>query len=210
MSPGGSPPGRDRHWDAVYAARRPTEVSWYQRDPRLSLALIEAAGVAPDDPIIDVGAGASYLVDRLLERGFADVTVLDVSELALQRVRERLGGVGARVAVVRTDVLAFEPARAYALWHDRAVFHFLTDPDDRRRYVDVLSRAVRPGGHVVIATFAPDGPPKCSGLPVERYDAEALSATLGAGFELLRAEEEAHRTPSGAVQPFQYGLFRAG
>lgn len=174
----------------------------------MSLELIESIGVARTDPLIDVGAGTSYLVDRLLERGYVDLTVLDVSEAALSHVRERLNHAAARVTWIRADILAFRPERRYALWHDRAVFHFLTEPERRRAYADVLSRAVRPNGHVIIATFALGGPSKCSGLPVMTYDAQGLATELGSGFELVRAEEESHPTPAGTVQPFQYGLFR--
>jgi SAM-dependent methyltransferase len=183
-------------------------VSWYQRDPARSLEFIEAAGVSLADPILDVGGGASLLVDRLLERGFRDVTVLDVADGALERVRERLGEAAARVELLQADVTRFVPIRRYALWHDRAVFHFLVSPADRAAYLAALAAALRPRGHVVLATFALGGPQRCSGLDVVRYDAASLASELGAGFDLLRSEREEHVTPTGAVQPFQYCLFQ--
>jgi SAM-dependent methyltransferase len=201
--------GRREHWERVYHDRQPTELSWYQTDPAISVALLEAAGLGPDDPVLDVGAGASPLVERLLARGFTDLTVLDIAEAALVLLRSRLGADAERVAWIRADVTQFSPPRRYALWHDRAVFHFMTEPADRQAYVEVLAKALRPGGYVIIATFAADGPPRCSGLDVVRYDVEALSGELGTGFRLLRVEQEQHETPSHRLQHFQYCLFQA-
>jgi 2-polyprenyl-3-methyl-5-hydroxy-6-metoxy-1,4-benzoquinol methylase len=201
---------RREHWERVYAEKTADEVSWYQRDPTLSLALIEAAGIRPEEAVLDVGGGASLVVDRLLERGFRDVTVLDVAESALDVVRARLGSAAdGRVELVRADVTRFAPSRRYALWHDRAVFHFLTGPEDRRAYVAALQAALQPRGHAIVATFALDGPERCSGLEVARYDAAGLAAELGAGLELRRVEAERHVTPAGRAQSFQYCLFRA-
>jgi trans-aconitate methyltransferase len=161
-----------------------------------------------DSAIIDVGAGASTLVDGLLADGFNDVSVLDVSAVALETTRRRIGEVDG-YQLLRADVLTWCPPRTYDLWHDRAVFHFLVHPDDRQRYLDVLRSAVRPGGHVIIATFAPDGPQQCSGLPVARYGAEDLGALLGYAFEVVEVRREEHKTPWGATQPFTWVVARA-
>ncbi len=161
-----------------------------------------------DEPIIDVGAGASFLVDALLQEGFTDLTVLDISSAVLGKVRERLGGDSAKVTLVQSDVTEFQPPKRYALWHDRAVFHFLVQAEDRARYLQVLRNAVLPGGRVVLATFGPQGPDKCSGLPVQRYDAASLSATLGTEFRLLRSFLNEHRTPAGVAQQFLYSSFQ--
>jgi len=200
---------RRAHWERIYQEKQPDEVSWYQADPTLSLTLIDAAGVLPDDPIIDIGGGASLLIDRLLERSFRDLTVLDIADTALAHLRLRLGAASERIALIRADVTQFASPRKYALWHDRAVFYFLTDPIDRRAYVAALTAALRLRAHVIIATFALDGPPRCSGLDVARYDPEGLASQLGSGFHLVRVEQEQHITPAQRVQHFQYCLFRA-
>ena len=153
------------HWDAVYSNRAITDVSWYEPHPEKSLELIRRAGIKLTDPIIDVGGGASLLVDDLLEAGYCDVTVLDVSAAVLDKLRERLGAKAPRVTLLHHDVTAFEPEKRYALWHDRAAFHFLVERADRELYLDALRRALRPDGHLVIATFGPSGPERCSGLP---------------------------------------------
>ena len=197
------------HWNQVYRRTRPGEVSWFQAEPAVSLALIEAAGVSPDAPVVDVGAGASLLVDRLLGRGFRDLTVIDIAAAPLSQVRERLGPRAPQVALVHADITTYRPERRFALWHDRAVFHFLTAPEDRRAYMGTLAAALRPEGHVIIATFGLDGPTRCSGLDVVRYDAAQLGAELGPGFRLKRAVPEEHRTPAGRVQQFQYCWFSA-
>jgi SAM-dependent methyltransferase len=183
-------------------------VSWYEPKPAESLALIHDSGVSRDDPVIDVGAGASLLVDELLEAGFRDLTVLDVSAAALARLRERLGTRGQSVSFLESEVTAFHPARQYALWHDRAVFHFLVDADERRKYAQALRAALRPGGHAVIATFGPSGPQRCSGLPTARYDADRLSAEFGGALELVHSRLVLHHTPWHAEQQFLYCLFR--
>jgi SAM-dependent methyltransferase len=196
------------HWDGVYETKGSTEVSWYEPRPEKSLELIRATGIRPTDPIIDVGAGASLLVDELLTAGYADLTVLDVSAAALDRIRERLGTAASSITLVHRDVTAFRPKRRYGLWHDRAVFHFLVQREDRERYAEALRQGVRPGGHVVMATFGPAGPERCSGLPTVRYDAAALAAELGAGFELAESSLVVQRTPSNARQQFLYCSFR--
>jgi len=196
---------RKEHWEGVYDKKRPDEVSWYQAEPTLSLKLIdEAAGGLPAS-IIDVGGGASMLVDRLLGRPTMKVTVLDLSSAALSAARQRLGPQAAHVNWIEADILNVDlPENAYDIWHDRAVFHFLTDGADRRRYVDQVSRSVKVGGHVLVATFDADGPTKCSGLDVARYSPDELHAQFGNAFRLLRSEHESHVTPWGAIQKFVY------
>ncbi len=198
-----------RHWETVYRTRRPGEVSWYQETPARSRELIRRTGVSLAAPIIDVGGGASRVVDYLLTDGFTDVTVLDVSVLALRQARDRLGAAAERITWIESDITTFVPPRRYQAWHDRAVFHFLTDKQDRQRYVSVLRAALAPHGHVVIATFGLGGPERCSGLPVQRYSAASLAAELGPGLTLMAEEQESHVTPAGAAQLFQYCWFRA-
>ncbi len=193
------------HWDGVYASKRASEVSWYEPRASKSLQLVQATRLHPEDPIIDVGAGASLLSDELLAAGHRDVTVLDISAVALEKLRERMQD--APLTLLHQDVLTFEPSRAYALWHDRAVFHFLTRRSDRERYVDVMRRALPPVGHLIMATFGPEGPERCSGLPTQRYDAIALARELGPGFELMESSLNAHRTPWHTVQQFLYCRF---
>jgi hypothetical protein len=196
------------HWEGVYRDRRPEETSWHQDDPQASLRLIESSGAAIGDPVIDIGGGASRLVDRLLGRGYADLSVLDISGRALDEARTRLGPEAARVRWIEADVTAFDPDRRYRLWHDRAAFHFLIDPTDRLRYRTALSAGLEVGGWLVIAAFAPDGPPRCSGLDVVRYDADSLAAELGSGFELEEESREIHLTPQGKEQRFGFFRFR--
>ena len=199
---------RAAHWQRVYATKGETEVSWFQENPTVSLELIERVGVTPRSAVIDIGGGASRLVDSLLSRGFEQLTVLDVSETALAAARARLGAKSARVRWVAADVTQWEPPpAAYDLWHDRAAFHFLTEPADRAAYLARLRKALRPRGHVIIATFAPDGPERCSGLPVVRYDAASLAEILGAAFRLVDARRDEHRTPWAATQRFQFSTF---
>lgn len=195
---------RRLHWDKVYASRPFTDVSWYQGLPARSLALIEAAGIGKDRPIIDIGGGASTLVDHLLDREYQDVSVLDLSEKALDQARRRLGVRAAAVRWIVADVTRFSPDRTFSLWHDRAVLHFLVEAADRDRYVAVLRRALVPGGHLVLATFGPEGPPKCSGLEVRRYSVDMMAELLGPDFELQSHELELHETPSGGSQQFLF------
>lgn len=192
------------HWNHRYAATDVEQVSWFESEATVSLAMIDAVGVTPEVSVVDVGGGASPLVDGLLARGFTDVTVVDVSAVALDAAKRRLGAAAADVTWVRADVSGWSPQRRFGLWHDRAVFHFLTEPDDRRRYVATIRRALAPGAAVVVGTFAADGPDHCSGLPVVGYDAEALVATLadGAPLQLVAARRQLHRTPAGTEQPF--------
>lgn len=192
------------HWDDVYRAKPVDTVSWYQDRPAVSLRLVTSAAT-PSSAVVDVGAGASTLADELLAAGWTDLTVLDVSAAALALVRERLDGA---VQAVVTDLLAWAPERQYDVWHDRAVLHFLVDPEQQRRYVDVAAAAVRSGGALVVGVFAPDGPTQCSGLPTERYDAERLEQLLAPRFASVHSESEVHTTPAGAQQSFTWAVLR--
>lgn len=199
------------HWEQVYATRSSTEVSWFQEHALLSLRLIREAGVPTSASVIDVGGGASTLVDDLLAAGFEHPTVLDLSSAAIAMAKTRLGDAAGDVTWLEADVLEVDlPASAYDVWHDRAVFHFLTDAADRQAYVRKVLHAVRPGGLVIVATFADDGPTKCSGLTVSRYTPEGLHAQFGAPFLLLRHERETHHTPAGGEQRFVYCCCRKG
>lgn len=200
--------GRKAHWENVYTTKGEKEVSWFQENPAPSLELMALAGLSADASIIDIGGGASRLVDALVERKIGQITVLDLSAAALDAAKARLGERGAGVEWVVADVTTWEPSRTYDLWHDRATFHFLTDAPDRSAYVRHLKKAVRSGGHVIIGTFAPDGPERCSGLPVMRYDAGMLGAILGIDFRLIDCRRHDHVTPWGAVQRFQFSTFR--
>ena len=199
---------RKTHWEGIYVRKDEDEVSWYQAHPTTSLQLLSNTGLGRDAAIIDAGGGASRLVDHLLDAGYTDITVLDIAEAALEKARARLGERARQVRWIVADLLTWQPERRYDIWHDRAVFHFLTAAEDRRRYVEVLKRALKPDGHVIIATFAPDGPEKCSGLPVMRHSPESIAAALGAGFELLETADEHHVTPAGKVQHFNYARLR--
>ena len=197
------------HWNRLYQTAGLDQVSWYQKVPEHSLELIRATGIAPTAAILDVGGGASTLVDYLLQEGFEDVSVLDLAAPALAAAQARLGAAAAKVHWINADITKFQPERRYALWHDRAVFHFLVDPERRERYLSVLRGAVAPDGHLVLATFGPDGPTRCSGLDVQRYSAADLSAALRPGFRLVRSLLEEHVTPSGGRQQFLYGWWKA-
>ena len=195
------------HWDAVYASKSPEEVSWFQRQPARSLDLIRRVAPRRDAAIIDVGGGASMLVDALLASGYTNITVSDIAAAALHHAQTRLGSAAARVIWRCEDLLeASLPDAAFDVWHDRAVFHFLTSPDDRARYVAQVMGAVRPNGYVIVATFADDGPQRCSGLDVKRYSASALHAEFGGSFELIDEIREEHVTPGASLQMFQYCL----
>ena len=199
---------RQAHWQRVYKEKGENQVSWFQERPTISLELIEAAGLDRSSAIIEIGGGASRLVDVLDETGYRDLTVLDVSESAVSIAKMRLGERAGMVKWIVGDVTRWEPTRCYDLWHDRAAFHFLTEASDRTAYIDRLTKAVRPEGHAIIATFALDGPERCSGLPVVRYDASRLSATLTPSFALVDMRRHDHKTPWGAIQHFQFSVFR--
>jgi trans-aconitate methyltransferase len=195
------------HWEHVYATKGEDEVSWFQNKPGLSLELIRSTGATADWSVIDIGGGASRLVDALLDEGFTSLAVLDLSSAALAAARARLGARAEQVEWIAADVTTWTPPRQYDVWHDRAAFHFLTDPADQLAYIARLKAALRRDGHAIIATFAPDGPEKCSGLPVQRYDSASLQETLGDGFKLLESHREAHATPWASTQWFQFSRF---
>jgi 2-polyprenyl-3-methyl-5-hydroxy-6-metoxy-1,4-benzoquinol methylase len=202
---------RKQHWEQVYTTKPSDSVSWFQEHADQSLRLIHKTGLDKDAAIIDVGGGASILVDELAAEGYTDLTVLDLSAAALSVAKQRLGKQADAVHWMEGDITRAEfPTHRFDIWHDRAVFHFLTDPADRNAYVERVVRAVRPGGHVIIATFGEDGPEKCSGLPVMRYKPESLHAEFGEAFLLVEHEKEAHHTPAGSVQQFVYCYCRKG
>lgn len=193
------------YWDRVYSGAKPSERSWFRPHLELSLALIERSGVDHGAAILDVGGGESTLTDDLMAAGFRDLTVLDASQMALERIRLRLGRAEEKVSWICGDVLAVElPRSRYALWHDRAVFHFLTERSQRVAYVRQAALAVKPGGHIIVGAFGPEGPKQCSGLNVMRYDSRSLDEEFGNRFRLVESVEELHQTPSGATQPFVY------
>ena len=199
---------RTTHWQNVYATKGEAEVSWFQDSPTISFEMIRAANQDHGAAIIDIGGGASRLVDVLLEAGYRDVAVLDLSANALDAAKKRIGPAASRVDWIVADATTWRPGRSYNVWHDRAAFHFLTDPRDRAAYVERLRSAITPGGHVIIATFAPDGPEKCSGLPVQRHDSASLAAELGPEFELIETRSETHHTPWKSTQAFQFSRFK--
>ena len=201
-------PDRQTHWDNVYTTKTEKEVSWFEESPTISRDLIRSTRAGLDAPIIDIGGGASRLVDALIDNGFEALTVLDLSKTALARAQARLGMRGAKVRWIVEDVTTWEPSETYQVWHDRAAVHFLTEPKDRAAYAERVAWAVRPGGHVIIGTFASDGPERCSGLPVVRHDAASLGEILGSAFELMESRRHVHQTPMGATQRFQFSRFR--
>ncbi|MDE2379678.1 class I SAM-dependent methyltransferase [Bradyrhizobium sp.] len=198
---------RSAHWENVYATKGENEVSWFQDSPAISLDLIREANPNHDAAIVDIGGGASRLVDRLLGDGYRSIAVLDLSANALDAAKARIGAAAAKVDWIVADVTTWRPARSYDVWHDRAAFHFLTDPRDRAAYRQRLETAVHPGGAVIIGTFALNGPEKCSGLPVQRYDGKSLAAELGPVFELVTTRAEIHHTPWNSTQAFQFSRF---
>lgn len=197
-----------QHWEGVYNTKKPGEVSWYQIDPAVSLDMLASTKISLGQKIIDVGAGASVLVDKLLEQGFKDITVLDISLKAIEYSQERLKENASKIKWIEADITDLEPPEQYDVWHDRAVFHFLTNPQDRKKYVHIMGKAVKAGGHVIIAAFSLDGPLKCSGLDVERYDSRKMERELGSAFELVKAIDEVHKTPWDKEQKFTYCHFK--
>ena len=197
------------HWDNIYKTKASTQVSWYQEHLQISLRLIEQTGIEKTARIIDIGGGASTLVDDLLERGFKQITVIDISSAAIDAARKRPGSLADDVTWIEADITKVAlPHHYYDLWHDRAVFHFLTSAEERQRYVETVKQSLKPRGHVIISTFAPDGPPKCSGLDVVRYSPKSLHDEFGNEFELIESASEAHLTPSGTKQKFIYCYLR--
>ena len=195
------------HWQRIYTATNGRDVSWFETAPAVSLRLMEAAGLTAETCVLDVGGGDSRLVDALTARGLHCLAVLDISEAALQRVRERLGEAAAVPTWIAADVTGDWSVKPMDIWHDRAVFHFLIDTEDRMRYRAHMARTLKPGGVAIIATFAPDGPERCSGLPVARYSPDSLAAELGQGFTLVESVQYEHHTPWGTKQAFQYSRF---
>jgi 2-polyprenyl-3-methyl-5-hydroxy-6-metoxy-1,4-benzoquinol methylase len=193
------------HWERVYGTKAPTEVSWFRPHLDTSLSLIERVAGDRSTSIIDVGGGQSTLVDDLIARGYGNVTVLDIARTAIEHAKQRLGSASDRVKWLIADITQADlPARSYDVWHDRAVFHFLTEPEQRRAYVRQVAAAVKPGGHVIVGTFGPEGPNKCSGLDVMRYDADSLHGEFGSHFRLIESSRELHKTPFGSTQQFLY------
>ena len=199
---------RESHWANVYATKAADSVSWYRRSAEASLEMIRASFSAPDTPIIDIGGGASVLTGELLSAGFKDVSVLDIAEAALAIVKARLGSRARDIHWIVADILDWTPVRTYRLWHDRAVFHFLIEAKDRATYRAALEKALAPGGTLIMATFAPEGPERCSGLAVQRWSPQALAQELGPRFALLESKPEQHRTPGGAIQNFTWCRFK--
>ncbi len=199
---------RETHWENVYSSKGEAEVSWFQETPAPSLELLGLTGAQSSSAIIDIGGGASRFVDSLLAQGFESVTVLDLSAAALASARARLGSKGNRVKWIVADATEWQPSEIYDVWHDRATFHFLTGEKEQNAYIQRLKHALRVGGHVIIGTFALDGPEKCSGLPVARHSAESLAALLGTDFALVDSRRHEHSTPWGAVQKFQFSTFQ--
>ena len=198
---------RKAHWDEVYSNKSPLEVSWYQKEPALSLQLINNTGISTDAAIIDIGGGASILVDRLYDRGYKHLAVLDISGNALTYAKKRLASAADHIEWFESDITVFQSPHQFDLWHDRAVFHFLTDANDRIRYVKTLRQTLKPGGHLIMAAFAIGGPTKCSGLDIVQYDADKLSRELGSGFTLVEENAEIHATPADKEQQFAYFRF---
>lgn len=198
---------RKRHWENIYQDKASTNVSWYQKEPILSLGLIRATRVTYDEPVIDVGGGASLLVDFLCKEGFSNLSVLDISGKALASTKERLAELSNQITWHEADITNFVAPQTYSVWHDRAVFHFLTESADRKKYIEVLNRSLKHGGHLIIAAFAVGGPEKCSGLDIVQYDVDKISRELGEGFQLQEVRDEIHMTPAEKSQRFIYFRF---
>jgi SAM-dependent methyltransferase len=201
---------RGARWENVYRTKGEREVSWFQETPSTSLDLIRSTGATRHSSIVDIGGGAARLVDALVDEGYAAVTVLDLSESALAAAKARSGPAAATVTWIVADVVGWKPLQRYNAWHDRAAFHFLTEAADRTTYVECLREALRPGGHAIIATFALDGPERCSGLPVVRYDAASLGNVLESAFSLVETRRHDHQTPMESTQRFRFSVFRRG
>ncbi len=200
---------RKKHWRDVYQDKSSSELSWYQKEPKLSLELIRSTNAASNDAIIDVGAGTSVLVDYLKKEHYTNLTVLDISENAIAIAKKRLGKSAKSINWIVSDITKFDVFQKFSLWHDRALFHFLTDTSDREIYVKALKNAIRPEGYLIIATFAIGGPEKCSGLEIVQYDSEKMIAELGDNFKLVEERKEVHITPYNKEQKFIYFLFQS-
>ena len=198
---------KKKHWGNVYQGKSPLSVSWYQKDPKISLELIRSTQVESNEAIIDVGGGASVLVDNLIKESFTNLAVLDISESAIAIAKKRLGDSAKNIEWFESDITQFDAPKKFVLWHDRALFHFLTDPSDRGSYINVLDYALRPKGHLIIATFAIGGPEKCSGLEIVQYNSEKMICELGENFELIQERKETHITPANKKQNFIFFHF---
>lgn len=198
---------RVAHWENVYSAKQTTEVSWFEAEPTTSLNLLEQM-LPQGGEIIDVGGGASFLVDRIVSKGTWDITVLDISSTAIEHTKRRLGAAAAKVSWICEDITETKQLKRYDAWHDRAVFHFLTNPMDRQAYLDRLNESLKSGGYFIVATFAPDGPEKCSGLPVCRYSLEELEVTLRSAYRTIASSQHDHLTPTGKIQRFTLAVFQ--
>ncbi|AKV04463.1 hypothetical protein AKJ09_11126 [Labilithrix luteola] len=201
------PDERRAHWEKVFGEKDEAEVSWFQTRPAMSLDFIRRTGANPSAKIVDVGGGASRLVDELIDAGYADIVVVDIAAAALAKARARLAERTGRVQWVVSDIAQWQPEAAFDVWHDRAVFHFMVQPEDRDAYLTTMRRALKRGGHAIIATFGSNGPERCSGLVVQRYEPETLEAVLGPDFRRIESMHEEHVTPAGKVQAFQFSLF---
>lgn len=199
---------RKTHWENIYDTKKFTEVSWYQPKPEVSLNYIAESGLGKDAHIIDVGGGDSYLVDFLLSEGYSNISVLDISEKALERAKERLGSNATEVKWVVSDAARFEPEEKYDIWHDRAAFHFLTNETDIENYLKIIEKSIKPGGFVIIGTFSDKGPAKCSGIEIKQYSVEDMSKLLSPAFEQVGCKNLDHTTPTGSVQNFTFCWWR--
>jgi ubiquinone/menaquinone biosynthesis C-methylase UbiE len=199
---------RKEHWDKVYAVKGLTEVSWYQAVPSVSLGFLDELEVPVFASIIDIGGGDSLLVDHLLEKGYTDITVLDISPAAIHRAKERLGEKAARVSWIVSDIMSFVPERSYDCWHDRAAFHFLTEKKEIEGYIAIAQKSIKPSGKIIIGTFSEAGPQKCSGLPVKQYSETTLTAIIGKWFKKIKCIHTAHRTPANTLQDFLFCSFK--
>ena len=197
---------KQSHWENIYTHKSPQEVSWTQGKPHLSLSWIESVALPKNAPIIDVGGGESHLVDYLIDLGYSDLTVLDISQAALKRSQDRLGSKARLVQWIQADITTFQPKKKYALWHDRALFHFLTQKEDIKTYTDLVSAAV--DQYLLMSTFSKEGPLKCSGLSITQYDAQSISGNFSEAFELIQQDQEMHTTPFNSMQAFIYALFK--
>ena len=199
---------RKDHWESIYERKGTKEVSWFQESPKISLELMKSFKLAKSAGIIDIGGGDSFFVDHLLELGFSDITVLDISEKAIARAKRRLGEKAERVDWIICNVSEFKPTRSYDLWHDRAAFHFLITEAEVNNYIKIISQTIRPGGYFILGTFSENGPEKCSGLPIRQYSEDKMKTLLGNEFERIRCLESEHHTPSGYIQNFIFCGFK--
>jgi 2-polyprenyl-3-methyl-5-hydroxy-6-metoxy-1,4-benzoquinol methylase len=199
---------RTQHWENVYQTKNSTEVSWYEPDPKQSLDLILRVAGESRGRVLDVGGGQSFLVDRLLDAGFEHVAVLDISQTAIEATKARLSERASQVEWIVADITQRDSLGEFDVWHDRAVFHFVTDADDRKHYVELLKRSLPIGGHFVVGTFAKGGPEKCIGLTIRKYDAATMQAELGPSFEPVECSEYLHTTPTGKPQQFFFGVYK--